>query len=486
MKSKTNKYLLLVIIVFGVLYSLISLVNHYNFRTYALDLGAYTNALFDYIHFQWNDSTVFKEVKENLLSDHFDLYLILFSPLSLIFKSYTLLIIQIFFILLGGFGIYKYFKLLGKPETTALCAALYFYLFFGVFSAVSYDYHSNVIAASVIPWFFYLLKQRRVIATSLLLLFILISKENISLWMAFICLGLIVEYWKDKWWRYYLLFSFFICVFYFVMITSIVMPEISNNKTYPGFHYSFLGNNMFDALLFVLKHPFTTLQTLFINHTNDPSGDYIKAEFHIFILISGLPLLFFKPQYIFMLIPVYFQKLFNDNYSMWGIDAQYNIEFAPVMAIGIFSVISEFRNKRLMKLTYLIVLAAALCCTIRMMDHTIYFTDKSRIRIYSYSHYSTDFPVQKVYEKLAIIPGNAIVSAQSPLLPHLACRDNIYQFPIIKDAEFIIYSYKLDTYPLSQKTFETLTTTLEHSNEWTVEYKDDNMTILRKASLIKN
>ena len=80
MTNRIDKRLFLVVVVFGILYCMISLVNHYNFRTYALDLGAYTNALYDYVHFRWNDSTVFKEVGENLLSDHFDLYLIIWSP----------------------------------------------------------------------------------------------------------------------------------------------------------------------------------------------------------------------------------------------------------------------------------------------------------------------------------------------------------------------------------------------------------------------
>ncbi len=482
---RKNKYLLLIILIFGILYSLISIVNHYNFRTYALDLGAYTNALYDYIHFQWNDSTVFKEVKENLLSDHFDLYLILFSPLSLIFKSYTLLIVQIFFILSGGLGIYKYFSLLGKPTSLALCATLYFYLFFGVFSAVSFDYHSNVVAASVIPWFFYLLKQRKIIGAGLMVLFILISKENISLWLAFICLGLIVEYRKDPLLRNYLFFSFIICILYFVLITAIVMPWLSNNKTYPHFHYSFLGNNSFEALVFLIKHPLASLKILFINHTNQPFGDYAKAEFHILLLISGLPLLILKPQYILMLIPIYFQKLFHDDYAMWGIDGQYSIEYAPIMAIGIFLVINEFRNKRIAKLISVIVLITTLSCTIRIMDHTILFTDKSRIRIYQCSHYSRDYSVHKVHEQLSKIPENAIVSAQSPFLPHLAYRDNIYQFPLIKDAEFIIYSEKEEPYPTDRDTFSSITTALENSKEWTVKYKDENLTILKKSAYIK-
>jgi len=483
MDFRKNKYLFLIALVFGVIYSLVSIVNHYFFRTYALDLGAYTNALYDYIHFHWNDSSVFKEVNENLLSDHFDLYLILFSPLSLVFKTYTLLLVQIFFILLGGAGVYRYFSLKGKPGGFALCAALYFYLFFGVFSAVSFDYHSNVIAACLIPWFFCFIRQKRVLATSLLFVFILVSKENVSLWMAFICLGLIAEYRKDHFWRNYLVCASVLSVFYFLLITAVVMPALSNNNTYPHFNYSVLGNNFLEAFLFLIRHPFESFRTLFINHTHNPFGDYAKAEFHVLVLVSGLPLLLWKPRYLLMLIPIYFQKLFNDTYTMWGIDGQYSIEFAPVMAIGIFSVISDFRNDRISRVISTVVLVTTLICTVRIMDHTMIFTNKSRIRIYQQSHYSRDYDVKKVYEQMARIPGDAVVSAESPFLPHLAYRDRIYQFPMIRDARYIIYSQKEYSYPMEKKVFDSLTKTLETSGNWQILYKDGNVTLLEKAAL---
>src|ERR1043166_26053 len=133
--QKSRLKLITTVFFFAIIYSLISLVNHYNFRTYALDLGLYTNALYDYINFQWNDSSVFKEHYENLLASHFDLYLIIFSPFSLLFGSYTLLLIQISFILIGGIGIYKYFSVFNPNSKIALFACIYFYLFFGIFSA---------------------------------------------------------------------------------------------------------------------------------------------------------------------------------------------------------------------------------------------------------------------------------------------------------------------------------------------------------------
>ena len=194
---KKYKSLIILCIVFFTLYSLISLVNHYNFRTFALDLGAYTNALFDYLNLNWNDSTVFKETEENLLADHFDIYLIIFSPLTILFKTYTLLIIQIIFILFGGIGIYKIFTYNNLNNKIALYATIYFYLFYGVFSSVAYDYHSNVIAASLVPWLFFYIQKQKLFFSSLCILFIIIGKENMSFWLTFILIGLTIEYRKN-------------------------------------------------------------------------------------------------------------------------------------------------------------------------------------------------------------------------------------------------------------------------------------------------
>ncbi len=481
MKSKSiNKYLVLIIVFFGVLYALISFVNHYYFRTYALDLGAYTNALYDYVHFQWNDSTVFKMVKENLLADHFDLYLMLFSPLSLIFKTYTLLFVQIFFILLGGYGVYRFFMLSEKTSGLALFATLYFYLFFGVYAALSYDYHSNVVAAVTLPWFFFFVKKKDLLRASVVFLFILISKENVSLWMAFVSLGLAFEYRKEPMLRNYLLMAFAFSVIYFITVISVVMPWFSNSNAYPHFNYSVLGSNGGAAMLHLIQHPVESFKILFINHTGSVHGNYVKLELHLLVLLSGLSFLLYKPQYLLMLVPIYFQKMFHDNYLMWGIGGQYSIEFAPVLSIGIFLVISEIKNRKLVKFSAILMVLAAMFCTLRTMDRTALFTNKSKIRFYQASHYSRDYDVQKVYQQLSNIPDTAVVSVQSPFLPHLSLRDNIYQFPMIKDAQYIIYSEKEELYPLDSTSFKQKTASLEKLKQWAVIYKQDGFTILKK------
>lgn len=476
---KKYKSLIILCIVFFTLYSLISLVNHYNFRTFALDLGAYTNALFDYLNLNLNDSTVFKETEENLLADHFDIYLIIFSPLTILFKTYTLLIIQIIFILFGGIGIYKIFTYNNLNNKIALYATIYFYLFYGVFSSVAYDYHSNVIAASLVPWLFFYIQKQKLFFSSLCILFIIIGKENMSFWLTFILIGLTIEYRKNIILRNYLISSSLISFLSFIIITNFIIPKIANNGNYPHFNYSVLGNTIFEAFIHLITHPTHSFKTLFINHNQSSFGDFVKIETHLILLFSGLFFLFKKPHYLIMLIPIYFQKFFHNNIAMWGIGGQYNIEFAPIFAIGIFKVIEDIQSIKVQKYLIVICIILVSVSTIRTMDNTIFFTDKNRIRWYKKGHYTREYNVKNIHEQLQKIPKNAIVSAQSPFLPHLSLRDKIYQFPIIKDAEYIVFSNLENPYPININQFDSITNSLKIEPNWKIIY-DNEITILQK------
>lgn len=466
--------------VFGLIYASITFINHYYFRTYALDLGAYTNALYDYRNLHWNDSTVFKELGENLLSDHFDFYLILVSPLSFLFGSYTLLVVQFVAILVGGLGIHTYFKDEIGSLKSSFWATLFFLSFFGVFAAFSFDYHSNVVASCLIPWFFNFIKRDQYKKAIILLLFIILAKENMALFISFICFGLAFEYRNMQFKRNVLVISGVLSIVVFFLIVKIAMPSFSNNGSYPHFHYSYLGANFSEAIIQLFIHPIDSFKVLFINHNNHPFGDNVKLELHILVLISGLYLLIRKPHYLFMLVPIYFQKMFHDNYIMWSVGGQYSIEFAPILAIGIFEVISSFRSIKTSKVFIGLVVVGTLGGTFRTMDNTVFYTDKMKIRFYQSARYESAFNLKKVYQELNSLPMESVISAQSPFIPHLALRESIYQFPMIKNAEFIVLSNKVSTFPIEQHDFDSIVYSLKHSNSWET-INDGELLILQKV-----
>ncbi len=477
-----HKSIIITGILFAIVYASISLVNHYNFRTYALDLGLYTHAAYKYAHFKVADSTMIKSFQESMLGGHFDMYLVLLSPLIFLLGTYSLLFIQIIAILFGGLGIYTFFLHLDTSnKKTPLYAAILFYSFFGVFGAISFDYHSVVVASCLIPWFFVSIWRGTKIQSILILLFILIAQENVSLWLTFICLALVIEHRRNKKQVTFLLFLSGISLLYFSSVITWIIPFFSAHHAYSGFNYSSIGSNMFEAMQTIVMEPFRCAVILFTNHTKNPFGDFVKTELHVLLLTSGLPFLLKKPHFILMLLPIYFQKLFHDNYAMWGIGMHYSIEFAPILAIGIFMVLSELRSEKTREILSYIVLIFVIGSTFRTMDSTIFFTDKAKLRFYQKDHYQRIYDVKSIHHNLAKIPSDAIVSAQSPFVPHLALRESIYQFPLIKNAEYIVYSKKEKSYPLTQKEFDEEISKLENLTEWEIFYSGE-VIILKKSS----
>ena len=477
---KNNKALTLIVILFALILGSVTFANHYYFRTYNLDLGAYTNAMYDYIHFRWHDSLSFKTIPENLLADHFDIYLILFSPLTLIFKSYTLLVVQWLAILIGGIGVYKVVLLKSSKNYLALLSIIHFYLFFGIIAALNFDYHSNVVASMIVPWFMLAVFQQKLRIATILLVCIFIGKENMALWMILLTAGLAIDQWKVKNVRNYLLLMSVFSVLAFVAIVGFIMPAISNAGKYPHFNYSALGTNGKEAILFLLQHPLDSIKMMFTNHIQDPAADYIKAETYIFLCLAGLPFLLKKPQYLLMLVPIFFQKMFHDNYFMWSHSAQYSIEFAPILSIGVFVVLSDFKSKVVHYSLGVLAIILTFSATFRSTDDTIYWTDKSRLRIYAAEHYERNFDVKLVHRQLNNLPKDAVVSAQCPFVPHISLRDKVYEFPRIDDAEYVVFHYKEVPAPLSQEDFIKVTDELLASGDWRVQLKKNDLVILKR------
>jgi uncharacterized membrane protein len=463
---------------FTLVYLLIVLVNHFCFRTYALDLGIYTNALYDYAHFQLNDAISFKTEAQNLLSDHLDLSLIFISPLAYLFGQYTLLLVQVASIILGGFGLTKWVEIkLDKSEWQAQ-VMLAFYFFFGVYSALSFVYHSNVLAACLLPWLLVLMHQKKWVKMYLIALLMLLTKESVALWLFGIAVFIAVSDWQIKTVRKHAVILMLGSVFYFYLAIVWMMPALSITKTYSHFKYHVLGNTYAEALQFCFFHPFELVRILFVNTTHVLSNQYVKLEFWLFILFSGAWALLFLPRYVLLLMVPLLSKMAYDDPAIWSIDCHYSIEFAPVLVM----LLAEFKKKfttRFLPWPFLIALNALV--TIRLMDHTVYLHDYQRLRLYQKGHFTRGYDLAPIYEALSKIPDTAVVSAQTAFMPHLAYRSKAYQFPIVKDAHWIIVSPLEDvTYPLSLLDFSKTVSTYLLDSSWQVIYQRPEVILLHK------
>ncbi len=439
--SKWNKITLAsVFTVAGVLYCLISLVNHYLFKTYALDLGLYTHAMYDYAHFRIDDCGMFKMQPQSILSDHFDLYLVLLSPLIFVFGSYTLLIVQIVAVLLGGWGVYKLIGLYTENEWLPVLASATFFFSFGIIHPLAFDYHSNVVSAMMLPWLLYYLKKRQFKWASFLFVLIAIGKENMSLWLLFVAVALMWDYRKDKQALWHLVAYAVFAVVYFFVINMIVMPQLGGNGS--GFaRYAHLGSNYAEIFRNLVSHPWQTVEILFSNTSGFERNNGIKAEFYICALATGMVFTVLKPNYLIMLIPLIAQKMLAADGTFWGISYQYSVEFMPILVVSAFLVFSRI-EKQLWQLVLAVVL---LLSTVLTTFYTI-GVPKSEVKldqlcVYQKRHYEQkNFDVHYAYEVIEMIPEGASVTAITPFVPHLAMRDTIRSFGYIRrvDTEYVL------------------------------------------------
>jgi len=138
----------------GAVYALVSLVNHYNFRTAALDLGLAAQVVGDWAHLRAAQvSLLIDSPPTNFLSVHFSLTPALAVPLYwLVGGAWALLLVQLGAVLLGGLGVWRYARAQGASSGEAQLALAFFSVQWGLFSALGFDYHNNVVGAMALPW----------------------------------------------------------------------------------------------------------------------------------------------------------------------------------------------------------------------------------------------------------------------------------------------------------------------------------------------
>jgi uncharacterized membrane protein len=481
--NKLNIIRISIIIGFAILYSLISLVNHYVFHTFAGDLGIFNQAIYDYAHFRINNNTVVEPNIRNELGDHFELILPIVSFLYYLFGSYTLLIVQIGALLLGGQGIFKYFEFTTANTKLAIAAMIQFFLFFGIYSALSFDYHNNVVGAMFVPWIFYFIQKNKFKQVIILSVLFLFSKENMALWGGFIFIGMMIMFRKD---RKKVKLSAILCAIsfiYFILMVNWIIPSLGNpGSGYLHFNYAALGNNMSEAFITIITKPFYTFKLLFANHLGIPEGNYVKTELHLAILFSGGILLFYRPYYLVMLIPIYAQKLFGNSIGYWGLGEQYSIEFIPILTIGAFSIIHNIKNQIPRRIiTCLLILSTAFVTSWTFSNKTYTYFNWGNQRIFLKQHYKRGFDIKKAYNALEQIPKNAAVCAQDEFVSHLSFRSKIYFFPYVKDAEYIFLMRDFSsTYPLSKEQFKVELIKYTNDSSWDTALDDYPVLILKK------
>ncbi|MGI4872678.1 MAG: DUF2079 domain-containing protein [Janthinobacterium lividum] len=484
---------------FGVAYALVSLVNHYNFRTATFDLGIAAQAVADFAHLRLPRTTLLLDAPPTgYLGQHFSLTPALAVPLYyLVGGAWALLLLQIGALLLGALGVWRYVVAQGSGGREANWALAFFAAQWGVFSALSFDYHDNVVGAMALPWLALWVGQGRggrALAAAVLLL---VSKENMALWLAFVLLGLAWQHWPRRtpaplqphpvaplW----LGLGAVAALGYFLVVTRYAMPlfDTTHRPFTQMVRYAHLGNSLPAAVGNVLTHPPLLWATLFRNTLPDGSYDYIKLETWLAVLVSGGWALLRRPWYALMLLPILGQKLLANDYAFWGINGQYSIEFAPVLALAVADALRATRSPGLgvRRRAWSAALAGvAVFTVVTLYTRRSQWYDRATGNFLVGRHYRCAYDRAALTATLAQVPAGIPLSTASNLVPHLLNRRDVFLFPVLRTARLVALLRQPDeqgAWPLGPAEAQQALARLQADPHYRVLYQDAQLVLLSR------
>jgi uncharacterized membrane protein len=471
------------LVFFGIIYLAIPIVNHYFFRTYCYDYGVYNQAFYDFAHARVNHNTIIDPPLTSFMQIHVAFLLYIIAPaywlIGWLTGTYTLLIVQSLVIIAGGYAVYKLVLEQAKDFLIALLAMIHYFLLLGHYSAISSDYTDTTVGASLIPFFLLYLFRKKALMTSIFFLLILLTKENMAIWLAFISLAIMLMNRKDKFLvragATYLGIS--LCYFVFCYPALVHLFE-DPQKPYAGFAYSALGNSPGAAIGFMISHPLKTIELLYNNPTGVPEFNFYKIDFYLVVLFSGAFMVYRKPLFLLMLLPIVLQKVFNDSWVRWGNFGFYTIEIVSILSICVFLSVAAIKNPKWKTAMSTIVILSTLTMTILKIGSGQTNPDKENIL--SYGFYHSPLNVREVHDGLTLIPEDASVAASEVLVPHLAFRPEIHCFPFVHESEYIALLKNSSCYPLQPEEFKTYMADYRKNAGWEIIYDTRDMVMFHR------
>ena len=422
-----------ILTLFGVAFGVESLGNHLLFRTYGLDLGIYAQTARDFAHLEVNDGTFYHWEPFNQLGDHFDLLLAILAPLAwLVRADWMLLVVQILAVLSGALGLYMLTRDICRREFPSLAAMLLMLCQFGVWHALGFDYHSNVVAACQLPWLILCVRRGRFGAATVVLVLMALAKETVALWLCFVLLALLIEHRRERRQRRWLAIATIGCMAYFAIIALVAMPALGRGSGSGFWRYTWMGATMGEVAQWILSHPLEALRDLFVDFTPAADSGQIKVEFFICALLSGMALTCLKPNYLLMLVPPLTMKMLGAAPNeFWGVNLHYNIEICMVCCCASVLVLSRIRQPRWQAVAFAAAVLLTLMTTLYTIDQPLTPIRRDNVNILQRGHYrQPEFDTRTVRRALKMIPPDASVCVTTMFSPHIACRDSAYLFPI--------------------------------------------------------
>ena len=417
---------LIVILLFltaSTIYSLLSLTRHFHFQSQGIDFAIYDQALWLYSKFESPFSTI------NFRHDLADRFRPIMIPLSLLYvftnNESTLLIFQAVIVSATVFPIWLIARKRLVFPFSVLPSFLYI-SFMGVQSLFFDDFHEASLLPFLLAWLFYFLHRKLWKSYFVTLLLCLSVREHLGFFFSILTSYIYLSSKNIK----LALSTFIISLSWSIIAITVVMPAIGK-ADYSSFVQT--GDNLYSAVVSYLTNPLSIIVNFFypIEKIRTIFFSFVSFGFLPLLQLNLLPVIIFQFAYRFLDIQHPIRSTIFYHYSL---------ELAVLMTISTIFVLEKlkiiFKSRNVFFYIMILVLFIINVAVNKYLHAPVLTLLKSNFYVHETWMEDNRIILSKISEDQS-------VSAQNNLAPHLSHRKEIYVFPTLKSANYLV----LDLHP---------------------------------------
>ncbi|HHT9159734.1 MAG: hypothetical protein UT32_C0029G0008 [Parcubacteria group bacterium GW2011_GWC2_39_14] len=402
------------------------------------------------------------ETAKNYLAIHFvPLIYLLVLPLY-IFKNYPvyLIVLQTLILTSSIIPIYLFARDVFKDKRIGHLFAASF-LFFPTLQYINlYDFEFLRISIPLLLFCFYFLNTKKYFLYYTLFVLSILVREEVAL-ITFL-LGLHITFIMKE--KNHGIITSVISVVYFLVLVKIIMPHFAGDMS--GFHYhkafdsfSYLGDSPVQILIYIISHPLAIFSNLL---------DKVKIANFLMYIIPLLFTSFFSPSILLISTSNLLLNFLSVSISHYSYILYYLSPSIPFLFLSAIQGVKNISDKGLPYLkkktillsrfdskecTYVLVSCIFVACASSSIFFgpsplSIQFWNKNyklapyKTHNFHYSQYILTDHHKKVFAFLSLIPNDVTVSAEHFFLPYLYKKKTLMQFPIFKEADYVLIDKK--------------------------------------------
>lgn len=472
-------------------------VRYINLRN-GIDLGTYNQVLYNII--SGNSFPPFNTILGKIAwGDHAHFIMVLLAPLYGIFPHYfTLPVIQLVAITTSGWALYSIAHSYFRNYLYSYAILFSYLFFFGVQYAIDFDFHANVLTASLLAWMIWAYHYKYWPLYWVVLPLVLITREDAPLFCASFGLYLLLfqpffirppkKIWHPV--KTVGLVTLSISLIYFGIVVYVVMPLWEpNHIPLAYFDVDTQSKNPIRIVLSLVGDPVRIIQNMF------DSSVKVRTMKNLFGSFSYVPLL--SPFTYLAATPNFIARFLSGEQQRWDMKLHYSASLVSILSYGtilgtafVGRLIARIPRIHPTRAMYIVssgigisLFISTYIVSMRDIDLPIYrFTNDA----YTRDADVLDYGRETLSLIVRMIPEHDSVSASSSLVPALSSREHIYYYPnpLPQETDWVVLTNTYVSWPLSRAEINTAINEYRNNPRYEQVWSLRNMFVFRKIQNI--